>query len=402
VTELTLDGAAFVEDPYPFFARLRAEAPVWQLPGINAFFVSTWELVNEAVSRPEDFSNHFRHMLFTNDDGSVGVMETDPNPIVFAGADPPEHTLHRKLFFPELLQQKMAALEPVVTAMTEELLDAALANNRFDAMDALASVVPLRIMSERVIGFTDSDIGQLQRWVFGGSRVAGGRLRLEEMATLGAEVMGLLPWVDAQLDRAIAAARATAVLGAAATGVRDGVLTHEQAGFTLMVLLGAGGETTTSSIGNAIRLLAERPSLQDELRASPERIPAFIEEALRFEAPFRFHPKSAAHDTELGGVKIPKGAMVTVLWASANRDDAVFDAPDELRLDRPNVRLHMGFGRGIHYCVGAALARLEGRVVLERLLERTRRFALDPDEAPSWVDSLWIRRHDRLPIVVSK
>lgn len=402
MTELTLDGAAFVEDPYPFFARLRAEAPVWQLPGINAFFVSTWELVNEAVSRPEDFSNHFRHMLFTNDDGSVGVMETDPNPIVFAGADPPEHTLHRKLFFPELLQQKMAALEPVVTAMTEELLDAALANNRFDAMDALASVVPLRIMSERVIGFTDSDIGQLQRWVFGGSRVAGGRLRLEEMATLGAEVMGLLPWVDAQLDRAIADARATEVLGAAATGVRDGVLTHEQAGFTLMVLLGAGGETTTSSIGNAIRLLAERPSLQDELRASPERIPAFIEEALRFEAPFRFHPKSAAHNTELGCVKIPKGAMVTVLWASANRDDAVFDAPDELRLDRPNVRLHMGFGRGIHYCVGAALARLEGRVVLERLLERTRRFALDPDEAPSWVDSLWIRRHDRLPIVVSK
>lgn len=402
MTELALDGAAFVEDPYPFFAQLRAEAPVWQLPGVNAFFVSTWELVNDAVSRPDDFSNHFRHMLFTNDDGSVGVLETDPNPIVFAGADPPEHTEHRKLFFPELLQQKMATLEPVVVAMTDELLDAALVDERFNAAGALANVVPLRIMSERVIGFADSDIAQLQRWVFGGSQIAGGRLRLEEMATLGAEVMGLLPWVDGQLDAAIADARTTEVLGAAATGVRDGVLTHEQAGFTLMVLLGAGGETTTSSIGNAIRMLAERPTLQNELRASPERIPAFVEEALRFEAPFRFHPKSAARDAVLGGVRIPSGAMVVMVWASANRDAAVFDSPDELVLDRPNVRLHMGFGRGIHYCVGAALARLEGRVVIERLLARTTEFALDPADSPGWVDSLWIRRHDRLPIVVSK
>lgn len=399
---LTFDGAAFVEDPYPFFARLRAEAPVWQLPGANAFFVSTWELVNEAVSRTDEFSNHFRHMLFTNDDGSVGVLDTDPNPIVFAGADPPEHTVHRKLFFPELLQQKMSALEPAVASMTDELLDRALVGNQFDAASELTNVVPLRVMAQLVIGFREVEISDLQRWVFGGSQIAGGRLRLDEMATLGAEVMGLLPWVNAQLDAAIASEQVAGVLGAAAAGVSDGVLTHEQAGFTLMVLLGAGGETTTSSIGNAIRMLAERPALQDELRAAPERIPAFVEETLRFEAPFRFHPKSAARDSELGGVKIPAGAMVVMVWASANRDAAVFDAPDELVLDRPNVRLHMGFGRGIHYCVGAALARLEGRVVLERLLERTQHFTLDPDDAPRWVDSLWIRRHDRLPIVVSK
>ena len=402
MTELTLDGAAFVEDPYPFLARLRAEAPVWQLPGVSAFFVSTWELVNEAVSRPQDFSNHFCHMLFTNEDGSVGVMETDPNPIVFAGADPPEHTLHRKLFFPELLQQKMATLEPVVAEMTDELLDVALTNDRFDAAGALANVVPLRIMSERVIGFANSDISDLQTWIFGGSLVAGGRLTLEEMATLGGEVARLIPWVNAQLDAAIAEGRESEALGAAASGVRDGALTHEQAGFALVVLLGAGGETTTTLIGSAIRLLAEQPDLQGELREAPDRVPAFIEEVLRYESPFRFHAKSAPHDTELGGVQIPAGAMVAVLWASANRDDAVFERPDEIVLDRPNVKQHMGFGRGIHYCVGAPLARLESRVVLQRLLARTEDFALDPDAPPAWANSLWVRRHDRLPIVVER
>jgi cytochrome P450 family 144 len=402
VTEpLTLDGDTIVEDPYPFFARLRAEAPVWQLPGVNAFFVSTWELVNEAVSRPQDFSNHFCHMLYANDDGSIGVLDSDPNPIVFAGADPPEHTVHRKLFFSELLQQKMAALEPVVVEMADDLLDRALATPGFDAMADFASVVPLRIMAERVIGFRDADLGDLQKWVFGGSVIAGGRLRLDEMAERGVEVMGLVPWVDAQLDEAIAAARQGDVLGAAATGVRDGVLTHEQASFTLMVLLGAGGETTTTLMGNAIRMLAERPGLQRDLRASPDRVPAFIEEALRLEAPFSFHPKSAPHDTELGGVTIPAGAMVATVWGAANRDEVVFENPDELVLDRPNARLHMGFGRGIHYCVGAALARLETRVVLQRLLARTEQFTLEPDDPPTWTNSMWIRRHDRLPIVVA-
>ena len=395
-----LDGATLVTDPYPFFAQLRREAPVWQLPGTNAFFVSTWELVNEAVSRPHDFSNHFRHMLFTNDDGAVGVLETDPNPIVFAGADPPEHTVHRKLFFSELLQQKMAALEPTVSALADELLDEALGATAFDASSALADVVPLRIVAEHVIGFADAHLSDLQKWVFGGSMIAGGRLRLDEMAALGAEVAGLWPWVEAQLDEASESAREGDVLGAAASGVRDGILTREQATFTLMVLLGAGGETTTGAIGNAICLLAERPALQHELRAAPERVATFVEEVLRFESPFRWHAKSAAHDTVLGGTSIPGGAMVATMWGAANRDDAVFENPDELVLDRPNVRLHLGFGRGIHYCVGAALARLEARVVLQRLLERTAEFALDPDDPPTWVDSLWIRRHDRLPIVV--
>ena len=182
--------------------------------------------------------------------------------------------------------------------------------------------------------------------------------------------------------------------------MRTGVLTRAQASFTLMILLGAGGETTTSLIGNAIRILAERPALQAQVRAHPELVPIVLEEALRYESPFRFHPRLARGPTTLGDVEIPDRAMVALCWAAANRDEHEFVRPDEFDIDRPNPRHHMGFGRGIHFCVGAPLARLEARVVVTRVLERTREFALDPADPPQWVDSVWIRRHERLPIVV--
>jgi cytochrome P450 len=399
-----LVGAELVDDPYPFYEQLRRDAPVWRLPGSDAFLVSTWDLVTEAAGRVEDFSNHFRHTLFSREDGTLGVVDNGEGgaPDVFAGADPPAHTVHRKLFFPELVQRKMERLEPEVAALADALLDELLRRDSADAATGLAEPIPLRIMAERVIGFRATDIAQTQRWVFGGSRFLGGRLGLDELPAVGAEAAGMWPWVGEQLDDALAAPGDGDVLAAAAAGVRDGVLTRDEAAFTLMVLLGAGGETTTSLIGNAVRILAERPQIQDELRADPNLVAAFVEEVLRFESPFRFHPRTARGPVELGGVEIPERAMVALLWGAANRDGSVFERPDEFVVGRPNARQHVGFGRGIHYCVGAPLARLESRVVLTKLLERTRRFVLDPDQPPRWVDSLWIRRHERLPIVVDR
>ena len=381
---------AIVTDPYPFYARLRREAPVWRVPGTDAYFVSTWELVSEAASRVDDFSNHFRHTFFRDDDAGLGVRYDDPGAAaidVFAGADPPDHTLHRKLFFPELMQKKMATLEADVAALAHVLVERLLASPEADAVEHLANPLPMQIVAERVIGFPARDVSQIQRWVFAGSRFMGGRLRLDEMAAVGAEAAGLMPWVDAQLDDAISSPPTADALGAAASGVRDGVLTRPQAAFALMVLLGAGGETTTSLIGNAVRVLAERPELQERLRAHADEVAAFVEEVLRFESPFRFHPRTTLRPVELGGVEIPEHAMVALCWGAANRDESVFDRADAFEIDRPNLHLHLGFGRGIHHCVGAPLARLEARVALTTLLERTRSFALDPQRPPQWTDA---------------
>lgn len=396
-----ITGSELVEDPYALFARLRREAPVWQLPGADAFFVTTWDLVSEAAARVEDFSNHFRHALFRDGEDGVGVVEFDAGTDVFAGADPPEHTEHRRLFFPELVQRRMATIESDVAAVVDEHLAGLLRVGTGDAAVLLADLVPLRIVVERVIGIEDHDVAQTRRWVFAGARLMGGRLRVEDMGGAIDDAAGMLPWVTGHLDAAIAAGRTGDVLGAAAAGVRDGVLTRDEAAFALMVLVGAGGETTTSLIGNAIRVLAERPDLQDELR-KPGRVSAFVEEVLRLESPFRFHPRTATRDTELGGVAIPAGAFVALCWASANRDETLFGRPDELALDRPNVRQHLAFGRGMHHCVGAPLARMEARVVLEKLLSSTTKITLAVDDPPQWTDSLWVHRHDRLPVVVER
>src|SRR5437660_3227269 len=125
--------AELVRDPYPLFAQLRHDAPVWQVPGASAFFVTTWDLVTEAAGRVEDFSNNFRHMLFTDEDGALGVVHLDDGLDVFAGADPPAHTDHRKLFFPQLVQTRMQGLEGVVTTLADELLGPILARGHGDA-----------------------------------------------------------------------------------------------------------------------------------------------------------------------------------------------------------------------------------------------------------------------------
>jgi len=166
----------------------------------------------------------------------------------------------------------------------------------------------------------------------------------------------------------------------------------------LHTLLSAGGESTTSLLGNAVRILAEHEELQQHLRQNPEQIPTFVEEALRLEPPFRYHMRSVPKDTTLGGVDIPARATVLLLWGSANRDPAEFERPDEVDLDRQVPRHHAAFGRGIHFCVGAPLARVEARSVLTVLLDRTSSITLDPAHAPRWVNSLMVRRHEQLPV----
>jgi cytochrome P450 family 144 len=188
------------------------------------------------------------------------------------------------------------------------------------------------------------------------------------------------------------------LLGAVARGLQDGVFDEFGAIIVLQTLLSAGGESTTSLLGNAVRILAEDQDLQQHLRENVEQIPAFVEETLRLEAPFRFHMRSVPEDTTLGGVDIPADATVLLLWGAANRDAAEFERPDEIDLQRQFPRHHVAFGRGIHHCVGAPLARIEARNVLTVLLERTSSITLDFEHAPRWENSLMVRRHERLPL----
>jgi cytochrome P450 len=238
-------------------------------------------------------------------------------------------------------------------------------------------------------------------WAMQGGAMLAGTIGRDELLALTRETGRLSAYLARHFDsaRGDAALRARApVLDALLGGVEAGALTSGQAIGIGVVLVGAGGESTASLVGSAVRLLAERPELQARLRREPDLLPRFIEEAVRLESPFRGHYRVVRRASQLGGVALAPGDRLLLLWASANRDEARFAAPDAIDLSRRHPRDHLGFGRGIHFCVGAALARLEARVILEELLARTRSIALDPARPPAHVPSLFVRRLARLEL----
>ncbi|WP_067662357.1 cytochrome P450 [Nocardia miyunensis] len=386
-----------IDDPYPFYGRLRAEAPVWEVPGTGVFAVSTYELLAEAAGRVGDFSSNLRCLLYRDDTGLPRSLSFgDIGVGMLATADPPLHTVHRKTVFPELVSRRMNELEPDILDIADQLVTRALDSETVEFMSEIGNVVPITMIS-RLIGFHDSDPDQLLCAAFDSTSMLGCTLSYDELMQLIARTGEIQTWLAAQLDTAVKTPGEN-LLGAVARGVTGGVFGNFEATGMLHTLLSAGGESTTSLLGNAVRILAEHPDLQEDLRRNPNRIPAFVEEVLRLESPFRYHMRSLIADTTLGGVDIPAGANVLLLWGAGNRDPAKFEHPDEFDLDRHTARLHLGFGRGIHHCVGAPLARIEARSVLTVLLERTCRITLDPDHAPRWVNSLMVRRHEELPV----
>jgi cytochrome P450 len=391
-----------LDDPADFYRRLREEAPVWRVDGTEVVVVSTFDAVAEAVKRTDDFSSNLRALLYRNDDGTPASMPFDAGEAadVLATADPPAHTLHRKMVFPELVAKRMASLRPDVEDITDACLDAALGLEPFEFMAAVANAVPIRVVS-RLIGFRDEDPDELLEAAFSSTGMLAATHSLDGLFATMARAAEIMFWIAEQLDAAISNG-ADGILGQLASAISRGDLDRDAGIVMLHTLLSAGGESTTSLLGNATSVLAQRPDLQDRLRAEPEMLAAFIEEMLRLEAPFRYHMRSAPHDTELGGVEIPAGSAVLLLWGSANRDRSEYgEGADEVQLDRDTLRHHVGFGRGIHLCVGAPLARLEAEVVLGRFLERTSTFTLDRARRPVREESLMVRRFVSLPLEVS-
>jgi cytochrome P450 len=393
---LLLDPAV-VDEPHDFYRRLRDEAPVWAVGESGLFTVSSFDLVAEATSRTEDFSSNLRCLLYRDEHGLPCRWDFgDAGSQALATADPPLHALHRKAVFPELVARRMQELEGDIAEVAGRGIRRALDSGIADFMAEVGNLVPITVISQ-LIGFTDSDLDQLLAAAFDSTAMLGSTLSHDELLALLARVGEIGEWLNGQLTAALAAPGED-LLGAVARSVLDGILTEFEAYGILHTLLSAGGESTTSLLGNAVRMLAEDGDLQSHLRHHRDLIPTFLEEALRLEPPFRYHMRTVHHGATLGAVDIPADSTLLLLWGAANRDGAEYDRPDEIDLARTVPKHHLAFGRGIHHCVGAPLARIEARVVLELLLEQTSSFDLDPEGAPEWVNSLMVRRHERLPL----
>ncbi|MCU1358996.1 MAG: cytochrome, partial [Ilumatobacteraceae bacterium] len=233
-----------------------------------------------------------------------------------------------------------------------------------------------------------ADLDQLLQAAFDSTALLRFTLSMKRLSSLIATVGEIQGWISEQITLAAENPRGD-ILGVIARAVEHETLSLPEATIIVHTLLSAGGESTSSLLGNAVRLLAEQPELQDRLRHEPELIPAFVEEALRLESPFRHHLRFVPNPTRLGDVEIPAGSSLALLWGPANRDPEQFEQPDHVDLDRRALRRQVAFGRGIHHCVGAPLARLEGQIVIQALLDRTHEIRLDPDRPPKWSTASW-------------
>jgi cytochrome P450 len=209
----------------------------------------------------------------------------------------------------------------------------------------------------------------------------------------GIAVLELSGYITEQFQQATAD-RQDNLIGDLATACATGELADVTALAMMITLFSAGGESTASLIGSAAWILATRPDIQRQVSDQPELLGAFLEEVLRYEPPFRGHYRHVVDDTTLCGADLPAGSRLLLLWGAANRDPSHFDDPDQFRLDRPGGKSHISFGKGAHFCVGAALARLEARIVLGHLVEHTAK--IEAADVGRWLPSLLVRRLESL------
>ena len=390
-----------LDNPYPYFCDVRTSSPVHQLNGSQFYLVSSWDLIAEVLARPEDFSSNLTATMVWHDDGTVtefAVAELGSPLHVLATADDPRHRDHRKIVMPSLVAKRVRALEPFIKSTFRRLWDEGLdADGRIDWVRSVSERLPMTVVAE-LVGLPAHDIDQLVQWAFASTLLLDGVVTPEQLSaateSVGELATYLLKAFHSALDEP-----GNNVLGDLSRSVHNGQTDHDTAIMVLIQVVTAGAESTISLLGTSVWLLAQHHDIAAQLRADRSLITQFVEEALRLESPFRGHFRHVVRRTTLDEVVLPEGSHLYLLWGSANRDPAQFDNPDQIDLDPTARRSHLAFGKGLHLCVGAALARLEGRLGIEFLLDAAP--ALDVDTAhPQWTQSLLSRRLQTLPMTV--
>lgn len=393
---LNLLDPALLKDPYGFYSQLRETAPVWQVPNTRVFLVASWGLIVEAAGRIEDFSSNLTGVLVRGEDGFPEVLEFPPEIIASAAistADPPVHGLHRKLGQSTLSGPAVARLEAPIIAAVDELLAPLIRSGGGEVIGDLARRLPALVLSW-LLGFPASDADKLMTWGEQGGVLLHGTHSRAQIAELLSDTIALSAYIDEQIDLALTTG-GEGFAGELANAIEEDLIDRTEARNILLVMVGAAVETTLSLIGNTLWVLASTSGMEERLRSEPKLIPAFIEECARLESPFKGHYRVVRRSCELGGVELRPGDRLLLLWAAANRDGAVIANPDTLDLDRSNPRRHLAFGHGLHFCLGAALARQEVRVVIERLFAHTQQIELGENGA-TILPSLFVRRLSKL------
>ncbi len=380
-----------VADPYPVYRRLRAEAPLYYNDKYDFYAASRYEDVERGLVDNKTFTS-----------GRGGILELikaniEMPPGVLIFEDPPLHTVHRRLLSRVFTPKRMNALEPQIREFCAQALDPIVGSGRFDFVADLGRQMPMRVIG-MLLGIPVEDQEKVRDRVDAGLRTEPGKAQefTEGNFVDGTMFAEYIDWRAGHPSDDIMTELLHAEFEDEA-GIRRG-LTREEILTYVTVVAGAGNETTTRLIGWAGKVLAEHPDQRAQLAEDPSLIPNAVEEILRFEPPAHHTARYVAQDVELCGLTVPEGSVMMFLNGSANRDERRFVEGDRFDIHR-EVGSHLGFGYGIHFCLGAALARLEGRIGLEEVLRRFPSWDVDYDNV-KMATTTTVRGWETLPTFV--
>ncbi len=391
-------------NPYPGYATLRREAPVHELEPFGVFALSRHSDILHALKTPETFSSSGMRAMMTGQTGMMGSSGepgrmgriTEANSLI--SSDGEIHDRLRAVVNRGFTPRRIAELEPRIRKVAEEAIDSVAMAGEMDLVRDLAIPVPVRMIAD-ILGVPGDRLHDFKRWsdaIIESSTGVAQDDRAEEHFRAREEFIEFF-------DAAIEARRkdpgddliSTLVR---AEGVEEGSTSlspEEVLSFTVLLLI-AGNETTTNLIGNTLIALTSHPDQMEKVCANPKLIPNLVEEALRFDSPVQAIFRQTTQDVEIAGGAIPAGKLVMLLLGSANRDEDWLPGADRFDVTR-ELKGHIGFGFGVHFCLGASLARLEAKVTLETLLSRCKRIERTTDTV-EWIDSLILRGPKSLPL----
>ena len=350
-----LSSADTIANPYPVYEAARGTSPVRHPGEAELWSVLSFEHVFEVLRDHKRFSSE---MTFGGEASGTGSF-----PLVLINDDPPRHTRFRQLVNRSFTPKTIADLEPWLDSTIAGLLDN-ISDEPTDFVSEFTVPLPVRTIAT-LLGIPAEDYRKFKFWTDSLMQADGDQSQDDRMGA-GMAMAGYL-------NETIQARKAEPLddlITLVTTGEADGdkLTDGEALGYAILLLV-AGNETTTNLLGNMMNLLANNPDLWARLKADPELVDQFVEETVRFESPVQLLMRTTTEEVEINGKTIPKGATIQVHYGAANRDPEAFESPDEFRLDR-DLRSHVGFGAGVHYCLGSPLARAEARLTVKAMIER--------------------------------
>ena len=385
--------ADFIDDPFPYYHALRTHDPVHRMPD-GAWFLTRWRDC-DAVYRDARVFSSDKKIEFRPKYGDAPLFTHHTTSLVFN--DPPLHTHVRRAIQAALSNRVIAEMEAGLVALVDRLLDAIERKGRADLIEDFAAAIPVEIIGN-LLGVPHADRGPLRGWSLAILGALEPVLTAEQMALGNNSVRDFATYLKGLVDDRRQNPRDPE------KDLLTRLIRHEHEGRKLsetellqncIFILNAGHETTTNLIGNTLDILIRFPAERRRLIDNPALMKSAVEEALRYESSNQLGNRIVTEDTVLGGVAMPKGTLVTIGIGAANRDGEQFPDPDRFDAARNPTR-HLAFGSGIHMCAGMSLARLEGRIAIERFLARFPRYA--PDGAATRSRRARFRGFTALPV----